>query len=507
MTVAALRISYPAPVLTLTLTLTLTLLLACRASSAYQVSLSPRWIGSVPAEGRSPWTSPEDASCDSPRAAASECYARSETQALAAWGFDFSRIRDVRSVEARVDVSAAPVPPDGWTLRELSFAWGGGSVDLAGGRNGTPFFAESASLRVRVEGPRLDGLENSTIRAAFAARAEDVAFLVSCVRLSAGSEWEPPDLEYRPWLVGVVGAAIAASVASLVRGRWHRSPSSGDPGSLELRERGASLWRYRVTIGRELLGCGEPDAHVSARFECEAGGCRGVACLMRESRDWDRFRRLARIRHGNLLGFLGLHEAGSGAVYAVWETCGAALNAWRADREPCPEDAFAAAWAAACGLRALYAHAFVHGDVSCRNMVVFADGRFALAWAGHATGSASRRAAASGSEDAEPPHVAPEVALGGRGAATFASDVWGLGVLCAEALRPADWTPRLPLQRPPDAPDALWTFAKACTRTVAASRPDPASALRMLASAREAAGYRGATEDEDPESLLIARPT
>ena len=135
-------------------------------------------------------------------------------------------------------------------------------------------------------------------------------------------------------------------------------------------------------------------------------------------------------------------------------------------------DRLADARAVASGLAAIHAAGIVHRDLSAQNLLRMADGRLVLSDFGLATDSFDNSNAVQGGTLA---YMAPELARGGR--ASFASDVWALGVVIHEAVfgtRPAWRTGSFEMTEPvlgrKMAPEERRVF-EICRRCVA---PDPA---------------------------------
>jgi len=182
--------------------LLLVLMLVGSVSGSTELRSSPSVVRSVPDSNstyQSAWTNLDDASCAiANRAAASECYARSETETLEASGFEFD-IPSITELEARWDVSVNPVPYEGWILRELSMQLGSGSTLDLSSPNVTSH-DESVSLRIRISG-NVDW-HNVVLRVSFENTDQDTIFLVSCVELRASTDWEPIPVLYEYWVMG-----------------------------------------------------------------------------------------------------------------------------------------------------------------------------------------------------------------------------------------------------------------------------------------------------------------
>ena len=156
---------------------------AATIAHATELSSAPASLRSLNGTGFSPWQNLDDARCDTPSAAAAECYARADTEILEARGFDFD-IPNIRWLEARWDVSISPVPADGWSLRMLQLRWGDSMIDLA-----SPNYTshdENVALFIRVAG--LVDWHNVSMLIAFESTNEDATFLLSCVELRAGDD-------------------------------------------------------------------------------------------------------------------------------------------------------------------------------------------------------------------------------------------------------------------------------------------------------------------------------
>jgi tRNA A-37 threonylcarbamoyl transferase component Bud32 len=93
------------------------------------------------------------------------------------------------------------------------------------------------------------------------------------------------------------------------------------------------------------------------------------------------------------------------------------------------DERIADARAIAAGLAAIHEAGIVHRDVSPQNLLRMEDGRLVLSDFGLATDTSESTTSIHGGTVA---YMAPEVARGGR--ATFASDVWALGVVIHEAV-------------------------------------------------------------------------
>ena len=160
------------------------------------------------------------------------------------------------------------------------------------------------------------------------------------------------------------------------------------------------------------------------------------------------------------------------------------------------EDRLADARAMAGGLGAIHDAGIVHRDVSAQNVLRMNDGRLVLSDFGLATDSCDNTTFIQGGTIA---YLAPEVARGGR--ASFASDVWALGLVIHEAVfgeRP-HWragsfellTPPIGRRLTPAEREVIDT-CRACTAADPAKRPARAAAVAArLSSDRPSWRWRG----------------
>jgi hypothetical protein len=480
-----------------------------------ELTSAPRVVRSLNGTGYSlPWQNPSDAACGVARAAASQCFARSETQVLEASGFSFD-VPYVNSLEARWEVSVFPVPLDGWKLLLLEMRWND-SVGIDLGSPNRTSYDESVALRIRAPGDLdWDGVR---LRIALASTNEDALFLVSCVEMRAGSDWEPPPVpppkafHYEYGVAVALIAWILIVAAHRLRARWrvirHRDSD------IELNPLVHTLYLDRFELAPEETGFN--DHFVSSAQRCVANGDGAIACKLRNPGERDRFRRLRGARHINLLSFLGLHAPESSvSVFSVWLTYDRRLNEWRRDQYQCAALALRIAQAAACALATLHDHVFVHGDVSCRSMVVAADGCMKLADAGHARDHDVAEYLKLEGAASPLRWMAPEAVK--SGVLDLATDRWSLGVLCWEAasepgaapfpeIANSDWIAeleRLAWDRPDHATDGMWRVANQCLRVnrddrqgIAALRDELMGESRVLGQHRD---------DDDETYLLLNR--
>lgn len=478
--------------------LLLSLLLAPVAIGV-ELSSSPAELRSLNVSGYLPWLNVEDAACDSPRAAAAECYAGVDTQELFATGFDFD-VPYVDWVEARWEVSAVPVPFDGWRVARAALRCNGSEED-AGFANATR--ESSLSLRVRVAG-NVDW-RNVSLHLALASTNENTYFLASCVELRAASSWtEPPPPPPPP--PRVVRYEIAVGVATLlalalvcahrIRARRGGSLTSRDIAIGELTDMTPSAYIDGVS---RVADAEVDDPFVKSAFYCRISERDGVACALADSTDHQRFRRLRAIRHPNLVEFLGLYDTGDVMGFCtVWARYRAPLIDRLRDFEPCAELGLGIAQAAACALAELQKHHFVHGSVSCRALVVEDDERIALIWAGHA-----RRHDVGRYQETDEPALrwlAPETL--DDGSLDLASDRWAFGVLCWEAFSGVGSVPfprlgarefrdkirGLEWEAPEHAHESTWGIARRCLELDPGERPKMSAVREALLAQSEFLG-------------------
>jgi hypothetical protein len=143
--------------------------------------------------------------------------------------------------------------------------------------------------------------------------------------------------------------------------------------------------------------------------------------------------KLARqIQHPNVCRVFDF-ESAEGRVFLVMElatteTLRSEIAAGEVKARPIA-DRLSDARAVAAGLGAIHSAGIVHRDLSAQNLLRMGDGRLVLSDFGLATDSFDNSNAVQGGTLA---YMAPELARGGR--ASFASDVWALGVVIHEAV-------------------------------------------------------------------------
>lgn len=491
----------------------LLLIILVSLASGYELSSVPESLHSINGTGYSPWQNARDASCNTTRAAASECYARGDTETLEASGFFFD-VPNVTWLEARWEVSVFPVPLEGWILETLEMRWNDSFVIDRASPNYTSH-DEGVEIRVRAAGDL--NWSRISLRIAFSSTNEDALFLVSCVELRAGSDWtppipQPPELvHYEYFLAGAIALCGVAIAIHRVRAR-RRVVRHGSE-DVELGEIEHTLYVERAALSHEKTGF--RDAFVASAERCVANGRPSIACKLTDPGDCDRFRRLRGAHHVNLVHFMGLYRFDSHSVFTIWRSYRARLNDWRQSQDACASLALRISQAAACGLAVLQDHMFVHGDVSCRNMVIDGEGCIKLSDAGHA-----RRHDVEKYLDREPGDsplrgMAPEAAKGG--VLDLATDRWSFGALCWEAgsrvdaipfvrLTNREWLERsdeLDWERPEHASDAMWSVATHCLLANRDERQG-VGALRneLLAESRDV-GQCLEEEEGDDEALYL----
>lgn len=216
-----------------------------------------------------------------------------------------------------------------------------------------------------------------------------------------------------------------------------RSPASATPADLVGDVLGE---RYQV---KEVIGRGGMGVVLRA-YDRALDGDVAVKLLRPElqpERRWAerlaREVRLARqISHPNVCRVFDFEQA-EGHVFLVMELAAGTLGTELASGELASRG-FAArlaeARAVAAGLAAIHEAGVVHGDVSPQNVLRMADGRLVVSDFGLAREPTDTTTFHGGTVA----YMAPEIVLGGR--ASFASDVWSLGVVAHEMLfgsRPA----------------------------------------------------------------------
>lgn len=500
--------------------LSLLLILAAAGAGARFFASAPSELRSLDGTGYSPWTNLDDARCSTPRAAAAECYARSDTRVLEARGFDFATTSEVAWLEARWIASVEPVPLDGWILTQLQMRWNDGAsvLDLSSPNHTSR--DESVLLRMRVSGSA--DWRNVSLRVAFASTNEDATFLISCVELRAGFDGgdasggggggatEPPSTDVEPLAIAA-GASVALGIFVVAR-----RVRSARARKVRRRDDDFELVAIAPRLFLEELRFADPPGISPQRCETRSGAP-AIACRLRGDDSRDRFAGLRVARHANLASFLGLYDGGARGVFAVWSGYEARVDVWRKEREPCAALGLRIAQAAACALHALSRHLYVHGDVACRNLVIEDDGRIALTGAGleRARGLRER----SEADDPILRWMAPEAVRGGP--LDLATDRWSLGVLIWEACSdPDDAEPfarfdarafaevppeDLTLERPPHATPAIWAVAEACLRPNRDARASVESARDDLLAVTESTGARPDARDRERLVLLDRR--
>jgi serine/threonine protein kinase len=148
--------------------------------------------------------------------------------------------------------------------------------------------------------------------------------------------------------------------------------------------------------------------------------------------------------------------------------------------------------AVVAGLAAIHEAKIVHRDVTAHNVLRLADGRLVVSDFGLATDAGETTASLQGGTVA---YMAPELAVGGR--ASFASDVWALGIVIHEVVfggRPT-WRgeeARRGIERLrrklTSTETAIFDVCRACTAASAADRPRDAMAVARLLE--RIAGFR-----------------
>ncbi|MEN1726840.1 MAG: serine/threonine-protein kinase [Pseudomonadota bacterium] len=146
--------------------------------------------------------------------------------------------------------------------------------------------------------------------------------------------------------------------------------------------------------------------------------------------DWlNEARRLARVRHPNVVAILGadMHDNCAGIWMELSD--GQSLESVLASGQTLPEAAvLELAKALAAALAAIHERGLVHGDLKAANVLIEADGRVLLLDFGSAAESTDIEPARTGS----PLSAAPEVLAGDT--LTAAADLYGLGVLLYRCL-------------------------------------------------------------------------
>lgn len=491
-------------------------LLCVMISHGIELTSTPAQLCSLNGTGFSSWQNLDDARCDTPRAAAAECYARVGTETLEAQGFDFD-LPSVSWLEARWDVSVVPVPADGWILRTLQLRWNESALDLSSPNHTS--HDEGVSLRIRVTG-EIDW-RNVSLRIAFESTNEDATFLVSCIELRAGSDWTPPEpplprvIHYE---FGIAGAILLLLITGCIRrARSHRAALRRSDDDTELMSLGPSLFVKNACFDSTEIIEGGGDTFVEDERVCTLSGDRAIACKLKKPGDRDRFHRLQTARHANLVNFLGLYDGGGRGLFTIWSYYRVRLNDWRRDQTPCAALGLRISQVAACALSALQRHLYVHGDVACRNLVIEADDRIALVGAGHA-----REHDVPSYLELDNPRnplrwMAPEAVS--NNVLDLATDRWSLGVLLWEACSSPDTVPfgeiplrefarrasklELALEQPEHATDAVWAIAQTCLRANRDERANIDHVRDALLAEGEVLGTRPGARDED--TLLIGR--
>lgn len=165
------------------------------------------------------------------------------------------------------------------------------------------------------------------------------------------------------------------------------------------------------------------------------------------------------------------------------------VDAWR---ERPVEQRVTDARAVTAGLAAIHQAGVIHRDVTAQNVLRLADGRLVVSDFGLAKDARDSTESVQGGTAA---YMAPELAVGGS--ATFASDIWALGIVIHEIVfgsRPA-WRANIvargierPARRLAAEEEGIVDLCNACTAATPTARPTPA---RTVAGHLESvAGFR-----------------
>lgn len=151
-----------------------------------------------------------------------------------------------------------------------------------------------------------------------------------------------------------------------------------------------------------------------------------VARLRREARA------IARLSHPNVVGVYDVGEQ-NGAHYIVMEFLDGQTLRERLDRGPLPPDEAARILDQVAGaLDAVHAEGVVHRDIKPSNVMLTPDGRAVLMDFGVARQTDDTLVTQAGMMVGSPAYMAPEMINGSQ--ATYASDLWSLGVLLYQML-------------------------------------------------------------------------
>jgi hypothetical protein len=283
-------------------------------------------------------------------------------------------------------------------------------------------------------------------------------------------------------------------VSSSARVRGHDELAQGDLGQTELEAvrpapvSAAPLSHGTVLAGRyevqKVIGRGGMGLVVRAhdRVLSEVVAIKIVRGEYASEPEWTE--RLARevklarqIQHPNVCRVFDFGQA-DGRVFLVMElasegTLRSEISAGTVAKRPFAER-IADARAIAAGLSAIHAAGIVHRDVSPQNLLRMEDGRLVVSDFGLATDSCENTTSVHGGTIA---YMAPEVVRGGR--ASFASDVWALGVVIHEAVfgKKPRWRDAAGLAMLPPGPQLTAPERGVLEVCRACAAPDPARRL------------------------------
>ena len=502
---------------------------------AIELTSSPTTIRSLNNTGFTRWQNPEDARCESSRSSASECYARTYTEILEAQGFVFD-LPHVRWLEARWDIDIEPVPVDGWILHTLQLQWDDNVLNLSSPNHSS--HDKSVSLRIRAVGD-IDW-RNISLRVAFESTNEDAIFLVTCIELKAKSDWEPPVPEPPKLVHYEFGLAVMILFCILIiafhQGRFfryklYRNAEDARSELVDIESSTSSttlLYRTDVAFrGLNIVKSDNDDPFIKKILKCVYGEDQAFEAYAHELRidddTLDRFSRLRRIHHVNLVDFLGIYKENHTpkGTFVIWASYKEPLNNYRNRVDPCADLGLRISQAASCGLACLHRHLYMHGDVSCRNLVINNEDRITLIGAGHVTSHNVSSYIDRNAPKTDPLRwMAPEAIK--NNVLDLSTDTWSMGVLIWEACSALDAIPfemsskhssqqdfiddqvdqlPKPIQQPEYAIKSVWAIAETCLKKSRDSRPSMIHVRDALLAESDIAGV---SSSSSRSSILMA---
>jgi len=329
----------------------------------------PQTITSLNGTGFTRWLNTDDARCDSPRAAGATSPARTNTEILEASKFIITEDGQVLAMTAKCKLSVFP-SSEGWILKQWNATWNEGSIAAE------PQFMNITGIELSIDLPPEANLTTMRLTLACESTGIDTTFMVTCIGieiiLKSITKEKPAKKEQESQVtidIILLSLVAVSTISMLVRCQFQR--------------------RHRIKYfqARELPTYRKPlfidNVQLSAGGLSIVNHRNVIALKVDECKDLERFGRLLKIHHANLIDFIGLYGEEK-IIYSLWIQYEERLESWLHVQTKNTELCQKIINSIASGLSALHDEVIVHGNMTIDNVVVTNRGeQFAIVATAH----------------------------------------------------------------------------------------------------------------------------